>query len=669
MHSPRLLMRLVFVFALGALALLFAQSNASHFAFAANPDAAPAAANWVTTGNSVGNKDFIGTTNNKPLVFKTNKAEQMRILSNGNVGIGTNAPGSRLTVAGLIESTNGGFKFPDGTTQTTANTGGASGWGLGGNAGTNPASNFVGTTDNQPLILRTKGYERLRIATDGNIGIGTSATDVRLLIHTPSGYPGWRHTDGVMTLGSYLGASASGATGGWLGTVSNHDLHFFTNNGQPSQTIKPNGNVGIGTSNPTSKLEIAAQDGLAITGYQPFLTLRDNNASNARGRIQSANGDILFWSNSFIGGNPPLVLKNNSGNVGIGTSAPAQSLEVNGVTSMGQAGGVYGYRVSGGGLSYPTLGFNTYGPLGGGSYLAGATGHGSLLQYQNNDGKLIYYTGTSVGAGAARTLTPRLVINAAGNIGIGQESANDARVSIKGISNNASTSAFRVHRGDGIWAFAVRDDGMVGVQFLRATSSSTHICLESSLLSDCEITAYYVPSIDTGKGYPETGELVSMMLTEKNPYEDSRNPFAVHKSSLPCDPNVMGFISDPALGADGKKVNDHYLPLVSNGVAPVKVSLENGTILRGDALTSSSKPGYAMKATGACKIIGYALENAYTDGQIQVFANLGDNSSSEIAALKQENQMLKDMLAEMDARLRALEQNAPVVYESAAETR
>jgi hypothetical protein len=38
----------------------------------------------------------------------------------GNVGIGTTNPGQKLTVAGTIESTSGGFKFPDGTTQTTA---------------------------------------------------------------------------------------------------------------------------------------------------------------------------------------------------------------------------------------------------------------------------------------------------------------------------------------------------------------------------------------------------------------------------------------------------------------------------------------------------------------------------------------------------------------------
>lgn len=44
--------------------------------------------------------------------------------TNKRLGIGTTSPGQKLTVAGTIESTSGGIKFPDGTTQTTAATAG-----------------------------------------------------------------------------------------------------------------------------------------------------------------------------------------------------------------------------------------------------------------------------------------------------------------------------------------------------------------------------------------------------------------------------------------------------------------------------------------------------------------------------------------------------------------
>lgn len=55
-----------------------------------------------------------------------NNGDRLTVLDTGNVGIGTTLPGSRLSVTGVIESTTGGFKFPDGTIQTTAGGGGGS---------------------------------------------------------------------------------------------------------------------------------------------------------------------------------------------------------------------------------------------------------------------------------------------------------------------------------------------------------------------------------------------------------------------------------------------------------------------------------------------------------------------------------------------------------------
>jgi hypothetical protein len=70
--------------------------------------------NWSPTAN--GTAMTFQTTKNGT----TARTERMRIDNTGNVGIGTTTPTSPLTVAGAIQSTAGGFVFPDNSTQKTA---------------------------------------------------------------------------------------------------------------------------------------------------------------------------------------------------------------------------------------------------------------------------------------------------------------------------------------------------------------------------------------------------------------------------------------------------------------------------------------------------------------------------------------------------------------------
>lgn len=48
------------------------------------------------------------------------------------------------------------------------------GWALLGNTGTNPAVNYIGTTDQQDMVIRTNATERMRVLSGGNVGIGTT---------------------------------------------------------------------------------------------------------------------------------------------------------------------------------------------------------------------------------------------------------------------------------------------------------------------------------------------------------------------------------------------------------------------------------------------------------------------------------------------------------------
>jgi hypothetical protein len=67
------------------------------------------AQNWLLLGNSgtSSSTNFIGTKDNQALVFRVNNTERMRILTTGNLGIGTNNPLQKLDVNGNLNIRSG----------------------------------------------------------------------------------------------------------------------------------------------------------------------------------------------------------------------------------------------------------------------------------------------------------------------------------------------------------------------------------------------------------------------------------------------------------------------------------------------------------------------------------------------------------------------------------
>ncbi len=266
--------------------------------------------------------------------------------------------------------------------------------------------------------------------------------------------------------------------------------------------------------------------------------------------------------------------------------------------------------------------------------------------------------------------------NTAGGTGVyGYSETGDAgdfrgRVRIRGRSTSSANETLRVEDSDQEMGLSVRDDGSVVIGALSG-SASAHICsrIESAdarnVLAICSSAAEYVPTVDNGLGFPEAGDLVSIVPQVGDPYSDDHAPFAVTKATSAYNPNLVGFISDPELGADGWKLNDHYLPLAIYGYFPVKVTMHNGPIRQGDPITSSPQPGYGMKATEPGRIVGYALEDADEEGTIRVVVQVGDHLGdaperidrleAEVLAMQQERESLLQQYAGLEARLTAME--------------
>jgi hypothetical protein len=110
------------------------------------------------------------------------------------------------------------------------------------------------------LTFGTDGQERLRVDTDGNVLIGTATisnygTWARVVdVYNPASSKLLVRNSAIKT--GVFSKDGWNGTAGRIGTESPHDLRLIAGNND-FMTITTNGNVGIGTANPTATLDVA----------------------------------------------------------------------------------------------------------------------------------------------------------------------------------------------------------------------------------------------------------------------------------------------------------------------------------------------------------------------------------------------------------------------------
>lgn len=252
-------------------------------------------------------------------------------LNGGSLGIGNAAPAATLDVTGT-------FKLADGTQSagrvlTSDANGNASWvsastigtWSTTGNSATSAGTNFIGTTDAVDLVIRANNYETGRFPSNPATAAGIVSPTNRFTLTRQGTTANKWDMVAAFKLGSYA-----------TGINASTQLDICLNNGattNPNVTVMTmlgNGNVGIGTAAPASRLHIKASG----TGTNPFVIQHHSAATNIFSFSETTNDAGLMSIFKTSGATETVRFDADGssfvfgGDFGVGTNVPVTPLTV-----------------------------------------------------------------------------------------------------------------------------------------------------------------------------------------------------------------------------------------------------------------------------------------------------------------------------------------------------
>jgi hypothetical protein len=451
----------------------------------------------------------------------------MMINSSGNVGIGTTSPQAALHVAGAFNSNAptgngvlmGFYSSSHGYIQLNGPSGGYIDFST---SGTDHKGRLLYDNTSNYMRFDTNGSEKMRIASSGNVGIGTTSPGVKFQVDAGSNIASFRSVGSgqnnkeflIQTGGDRVVLDSKNADDGTAAALA------FELGSSEKMRIIASGNVGIGTTSPSQKLHVAGKglftDFVRFNGVTAPDFPVDIDAVDGGKSLRSTRGTSVFRIDQgndgpgYIGmqsaddfsiqtNNTSKIYITSAGNVGIGTTSPTGVLDV--LSRDDQR--FVRFRAPNGEERY--------------QFHVGGTGNSAYMTMYQADGT----------TGAVRINSNGTSYFNGGNVGIGTTSPN-AKLNVKSSDSTADQITL-THSGNTVNIVAIGQESSHGSLFLRANSGVNKV-----RLSAAGNNSYILDSnVGIGTTSPNTALQVNQNTTV---------PLLIHRpSNTSFDPHGIGF--------------------------------------------------------------------------------------------------------------------------------